>query len=145
MVQTLGTSAKPARIVECELKWVGDLRFAGRSGDAAIVLDSAGMCGPSPMQALAFALAGCMGIDVVHFLERSRVPATAVNVSTKGRRAPGDPGRFVAIDMHFTIEGAASDEQVERAIRLSSEKYCSVWHSLNPDVTFQTSFDVKRG
>jgi uncharacterized OsmC-like protein len=52
-----------------ELVWERDLVFGGRAGDATMILDSAGVAGPSPVQALAFALAGCMAMDVVHILK----------------------------------------------------------------------------
>jgi putative redox protein len=129
----------------CELTWAGDLRFTGRSGQAGIVLDSGGNAGPSPMQALAFALAGCMGMDVVHFLEKSRVPATAMRLALTGRRPAGNPGRFLAIELHVEIDGQASDEVVSRAIALSREKYCSVWNSMRQDVPFDVTFSVNRG
>jgi putative redox protein len=128
----------------CDLTWTGDLRFTARSGEATAIVDSAGAAGPSPMQALAFALAGCMGMDVVHFLERSRVPATAVRVALTGRRAAGHPGRFVAIDLHVDVNGPASDDVVSRAIALSREKYCSVWNSMRQDITLDISFKVHR-
>ena len=97
------------------------------------------------MQALAFALAGCMGMDVVHFLEKSRVAATAVRLSLTGKRAAGHPGRFVAIDLHFVIDGQASDEVVTRAIALSRDKYCSVWNSMRQDIPLEVTFTVNRG
>jgi uncharacterized OsmC-like protein len=58
---------KPATSVE--LVWEHELVFGGRSADATMILDSAGVAGPSPVQALAFALAGCMAMDVVHILK----------------------------------------------------------------------------
>ena len=55
-----------------ELVWRRDLVFEGSSADATMTLDSDGVAGPSPMQTLAFALAGCMGMDVVHIIRRGR-------------------------------------------------------------------------
>ena len=59
-------------------------------------------------------------------------------------RSPEHPRRLVAVDLHADIHGAASDEVVERGIRLSREKYCSVWASLRTDITFTTRFTVHR-
>src|SRR5689334_4934631 len=56
------------------LTWTGDLTFQGRAGEVGLVLDSHGKAGVSPMQTLAFALAGCMGMDLVHILTKSRTP-----------------------------------------------------------------------
>ena len=64
------TPPKPPTVLE--LVWEHDLVFGGRSGDICLTLDSASVSGPSPMQALGFALAGCMAMDVVHVLKKGR-------------------------------------------------------------------------
>ncbi len=70
-----------------ELMWEHDLVLTGRSGDASIVLDSAGLAGPSPVQALAFALAGCMGMDVVHILRKGRLDLRGLKIALTAERA----------------------------------------------------------
>jgi putative redox protein len=139
-------SSPPARPpVVTELLWAGDLRFTARAGDVEVVVDSEGQAGPSPMQTLLIAFAGCMGMDVVHFLKKSRVPASAVRLSAAGRRASGHPGRFVAIDLHVDLDSAATDDQVARAIELSRQTYCSVWNSMGQDIALNVTFKVNRG
>lgn len=135
--------AKPP--LTAELVWAGDLRFTTRVGDITFVLDSDGRDGPSPMQALAGAVAGCMAMDLVHFLDRSRVPASALRVSLTGERAPDHPRRFVAIQLHFDLDGTAADDVVARGLQLSREKYCSVWNSMRQDIELHTTFTVNRG
>ena len=125
-----------------ELVWERDLVFGGRSGDATIVLDSAGVAGPSPVQALAFALAGCMGMDVVHILRKGRHELRGLRIVLTAERAPDDPHRITAVAIEFTVTGAVPREQIQRAIDLSHEKYCSVWHSMRQDITFATTFSV---
>lgn len=137
-----GAAARPP--LPAELVWAGDLRFTGRSRDASLALDSDGQAGPSPMQALIMALGGCMGMDIVHFLKKSRVPADAVRLSLAGHRADGHPSRFTAIDLHVEVEGAATDEQVARAIELSRSTYCSVWNSMRQDIALNVTFTVHR-
>jgi len=129
--------------VEVELAWEGDLRFRGRAGPAAVVVDSDGSAGPSPVQALALALAGCMSVDVVHILERGRQPLRGLRARLRGERAPEDPHRLVRVDLRFHVTGEVAPDKVERAIALSREKYCSVWHSLRQDIEFPTSFEVR--
>jgi putative redox protein len=129
----------PTRI---ELVWKHDLIFEGRSGDASITLDSAGHAGPSPVQALAFALAGCMGMDVVHVLKKGRHDLRGLDISLLAERAPENPHRVVAVDIGFAVTGSVPDAQVRRAIELSHEKYCSVWHSLRQDIPLTTHFTV---
>jgi putative redox protein len=129
--------------VEVELTWDGDLRFRGRAGQAPVVVDSAGSAGPSPVQALALALAGCMSVDVVHILERGRQPLRGLRAHLQAERSPEDPHRLVRVDLRFDVTGEVAPDKVERAIALSREKYCSVWHSLRQDIDFRTAFEVR--
>jgi putative redox protein len=128
--------------VTVDLEWQGELRFSGRSGAAQLVLDSAGQAGPSPVQALALSLAGCMAIDVVHILQKGRLALKGLKAHLVAERANEDPRRLRRVSLHFTVVGEVPGERVERALSLSRERYCSVWHSLRPDIDFKTSFEV---
>jgi len=125
-----------------DLVWTRDLILEGRSGDASIVLDSAGKAGPSPVQALACALAGCMAMDVVHILTKGRHPLRGLKISLAAERAQEDPHRVTAVTIDFAVTGAVPKDQIQRAIDLSHEKYCSVWHSMRQDITFAARFSV---
>jgi putative redox protein len=125
-----------------ELVWERDLILAGHSGDASIVLDSAGKAGPSPVQALAAALAGCMGMDVVHILRKGRYELRGLKVALAAERAQENPHRITSVDVEFTVTGDIPKDQIERAIALSHEKYCSVWHSMRQDIPIHTRFTV---
>jgi putative redox protein len=128
-----------------ELIWEHDLVLSGRSADATIVLDSAGQAGPSPVQALAFALAGCMGMDVVHILRKGRLDLRGLKISMTAERAQEDPHRITSVTIDFTVTGDVPKDQIQRAITLSHEKYCSVWHSMRQDIPFTTTFSVGSG
>jgi putative redox protein len=132
--------AKPP--VAAELIWSGDLRFGATSGEAAIVTDGDNAAGPSPVQLLAIALAGCMSIDIVDILRKGRHPLTAFRASITGTRAPDPPKRLLTAALHFHIHGDVPSAAIERAIALSHDKYCSVWHSLRQDIELTTAFDV---
>jgi putative redox protein len=138
------SDAEPRPPMTVELTWDGDLRFSARGRETTVLFDSAGRMGPSPVEALVESLGACMGMDLVHFLERSRVPAEKVKVTLVAQRAPDHPRRLVAVELQADIHGAASDEQVSRALDLSKEKYCSVWASLREDIAFTTRFTVHR-
>ena len=97
-----------------------------------MMLDSAGVAGPSPVQALGFALAGCMATDVAHILAKGR----GLRAHLIADRSQEDPHRFVRVTLHITVEGDVPADTVERAIALSREKYCSVWHSMRNDIAF---------
>lgn len=136
---------EPKPPLTLDLTWKGDLIFAGRSGDTSIVMDSRSTAGPSPMQALAFGLAGCMAIDVVNILLKGRHPLEALSATLTGTRAPEPPTRFLSIELRLRISGPVPAEAVERAIQLSREKYCSVWNSLRQDIDFRISFENVAG
>jgi putative redox protein len=133
-------SAKPT--VDLQLVWERELVFSGTSGSIGMTLDSAASEGPSPMQALAFGLAGCMAMDVVHILQKGRHDLRGLRAELSGARAPETPHRFTAITLHYTVNGDIAVDVVARAIELSREKYCSVWHSLRTDIDFRITHTV---
>jgi putative redox protein len=130
---------------EVELIWEHDLVFSGTSGGAIMTLDSASLAGPSPMQAVAFGLAGCMAMDLVHILKKGRHQLRGLRADLTGARAADEPRRFTAIALHYTVTGDIPPEPIQRAIDLSREKYCSVWHSLRQDIPLEISFAVSTG
>ena len=134
--------SKPPTVVD--LTWERDLVFSGEAGGVAMTLDSESLAGPSPMQAVAFGLAGCMAMDLVVILTKGRHDLGGVRAHLTGTRAPEEPRRFTAIALHYTITGDVPDEAVQRAVDLSRNKYCSVWHSLRQDVPLDITFDVRR-
>jgi putative redox protein len=125
-----------------ELTWDRELIFHGLSAGAAMTLDSAGDAGPSPVQTLAFALAACMGMDVVYILRKGRFDLRGLKISLAADRAQEDPHRIVAVTIDVAVTGDVPASQVERAIALSHEKYCSVWHSMRQDIAFTSRFTV---
>jgi putative redox protein len=126
-----------------ELTWEGELRFAGRCGEVQLSLDAAQRTGPTPVQALAFSLAGCMAIDVANILSRGRQPLRGLRAQFRGERSATSPKRFTAITLHFVVEGEVSSHRVERALELSRNTYCSVWQSMRQDIEFITTFEIR--
>lgn len=111
----------------------------GESGPSTL-LDGKSVKGPGPMESLLLALAGCMAIDVQVILERSRVPMTGLEAEVVGERATAHPKRYTRIRMVYRVEGPGEEHQakLERAVTLSRETFCSVLHSLHPDIEFVT-------
>ena len=141
----MAESSPPKPPTVLELVWEHDLVFGGRSGDITMTLDSAAGSGSSPMQALGFALAGCMAMDLVHILKKGRHDLRGLRVDLKGERTQTEPRRFTRIELRYTITGNVPAEPIERAIQLSREKYCSVWHSMRQDIALDVSFSVSDG
>jgi len=122
------------------LEWSGeDLVFHGGPKEGVrITVDSDGAQGQTPTQLLLMSLAGCMAIDVLMILEKSRVPVESLEVEAIGERAETVPKRFVAITLVYRLSGPSEEDQakLDRAIELSRDKYCSVMHTLDPDIDF---------
>jgi len=134
---------KPAATVE--LVWEHDLVFGGQSKGVTMTLDGDSAAGPSPVQALGFAIAGCMAMDVVHMLRKGRYDLRGMKVELVAERAQENPHRFTAVTLTYQITGNVPKEPVQRAIDLSRDKYCSVWHSLREDIPLTVTFTVAPG
>jgi len=128
--------SKPA--VQVELVWTGKLQFGASTVSSALVVDGDSVAGPSPVQLLATALLGCM-VDILH---KGRHALTGFHAALAGERMPDPPRRLTRVTLRFTIHGNVPAGAVDRAITLSREKYCSVWHSLRQDIELATAFDI---
>ena len=133
------SEGKPPVVVN--LSWESGLKFVACDAAQEWVIDGRAESGPTPMQALASGVAGCMAIDLVHILTKGRFTVRSLDAELTGTRADSEPRRFLAIDLRFTIDTDAPSAQIERAIALSRDKYCSVWQSLREDIAFTTSFN----
>ncbi len=118
------------------LRWLHDMAFEGVApGKAAVTIDAGGTAGPAPMEALLLALAGCTAGDVVSILAKMRFPVRSMSVEVAGERRAEHPKRYTAIVLTYRIAApGAPEERVRHAIDLSLERYCSVTHSLAPDI-----------
>ncbi len=129
------------------LDWVGaGLRFRGRGTlpeTPAVELDGDGATGPSPMLALLLAAAGCSGADVVAILSKMKVRLEACAVDVSGVRQERHPKKYVSLKFVFHLSGHGLDRaKAERAVGLSLQKYCSVVHSLAPDITIEHEIEL---
>lgn len=138
-----GAAAAPGPRVALELSWQAGTRLVARSGGLEQALDWDGREAFSPVQALALALAGCMASDVVTILQKGRLPVRGLRAVLSGERAAAEPRRLLSVDLRFEVVGEIPPDRVDRAIALSREKYCSVWHSMRQDIAFSTSFEVR--
>ena len=132
--------AKPP--VVADLVWTDALRFDATSARVTTVIDGDSAAGPSPVQMLVLGLAGCMSADLVDIVRKGRHPLTGLSAHIVAERAQEPPTRVVSAQLHFHIRGNVPAPAVERAIALSRDKYCSVWHSFRQDIELTTSFDI---
>nr|WP_317200063.1 OsmC family protein [uncultured Psychrobacter sp.] len=107
--------------------WQDNKAFMGVSPSGHNVqIDADKEKGASPMELILLGLGGCASYDVVAILQKSRQDVSDVRCELTAQRAQTVPAVYTAIHMHFVVTGKdVSDKQIERAIRLSSDKYCS--------------------
>lgn len=125
-----------------DLTWLGELRFDTTARHSALRLDASGQTGPSPTDALAAAIGGCMAMDVVSILAKGRHPLRGLKAHLVADRAADHPKRFLAVALRFVVEGAVPPAAIERALQLSRDKYCPVWNSLRLDVPLTVTYDL---
>lgn len=127
------------------IAWEGDMRFRARTEDGhEIPFDGTRERGTSPTEALLAALAACMGIDVVDILRKGRQDVDRCDVEVMGERRMDPPRQFTSIRLEFRVAGRAlSRPRVERAIELSRSTYCSVLHTLAPDIELDVSLAIE--
>ncbi len=116
-----------------EARWASDMRFEGTNEDGLRVVmdahpDHGGTGGgPTPMESLLLALAGCTGMDMIPMLRKMRAPVERFVIEVTGERAHEHPKVLTAIHLRYLAAGRGlRAEQVEKAAALSQEKYCSV-------------------
>ncbi len=136
--------------MKTRVKWVQDMMFVGETGSGhAVVMDGAPdiggrNLGPRPMEMLLVGLGGCAAIDVVLILKRGREAISDCEVEIEAERATTDPKVFTQIKMHFIVTGTKLDaNKVERAIKLSAEKYCSATAMLGAVATITHDFAIR--
>jgi putative redox protein len=126
----------------------GEMLFRTKVDGAQEILFDAGdpdaRTGPSPMQGVLAAAMACTAADVVSILRKKRVPFTSLEVDAEAERAEDPPRVFTTITMRFRVRGTGIREaDVQRAIELSSEKYCSVEAMLrNGAVAFVNTHEI---
>jgi putative redox protein len=136
--------------MKVRIKWVEDVSFVGESETGhAVVLDGAPEnggrnIGMRPMEMLLIGMGACTAFDVVTILKKSRQPIVDCIAEIEAERADEIPKVFTKIHVHFVITGDNLNEaQVERAVKLSAEKYCSASIMLSKSVEITHDFEIK--
>ena len=124
------------------LEWKGEFRFEGKADEVRTSIDGDGQAGPSPVNLLLESVGACTAIDVVDILQKGRQEIRAMKVEVGAERRSETPRAVTALLMKFRIEGDVTEARAQRAVDLSLEKYCSVFHSLRMDVSVDTEIEV---
>lgn len=125
------------------LTWEKDLVFTARIRGYSFEYDPKAQEGCFPTDTFLMSVAGCLGIDVVMFLQKMRAEISEFEIETSGERNPVPPQYFKSIKIVIHISGKGiTPKKMDRAISLSQEKYCSVYHSLRKDMDFNVSYKI---
>lgn len=135
--------------VSARLRWIDELKFDVEVAEGrGIELDSADKMGRAftPMELFLVALAGCTVMDVQWILSRETQKVDRLEISVRGKRREEDPRYYERIDLDYIVGGQDINKSaVERAIRLSQEKYCSVRAMLKDTVKLKISYVITNG
>ena len=135
--------------MEATIRWAGGAAFVGTSASGHKVIidgppEGGGRdLGPRPMETILLGMGACTGYDVISILKKARQDIEDCIVELRAERAQGIPSVFTAIHVHFKVIGRQlSENQVERAIKLSAEKYCSASIMLGKTAEITHSFEI---
>ena len=136
--------------MKARIKWIENVCFMGESETGhAVVLDGAPDAGGRnlgmrPMEMLLISMGACTSFDVVTILKKARQPITDCVAEIKAERADEIPKVFTKIHVHFVVTGKELNPvQVERAVKLSAEKYCSASIMLGKSAEVTHDFEIK--
>ncbi len=136
-----------AEAMKVRVKWIEGVNFQGEAGSGhAIAIDGAPEAGgrnlgARPMELLLLGAASCTAFDVVTILRKARQPIADCSVEAEAQRAATDPRVFTKIHLRYVVAGRGLDaRQVERAVKLSKEKYCSA--TLMLAKTAEITYDI---
>ena len=136
--------------MKCNVKWIdGGMSFLAETGsNHSIVMDGPPEAGgrnlaPRPMELLLAGTGGCTAFDVVTILKKGRHAIRGCEVSLEAERADNEPKVFTKIHFHFRVSGKnLKPEIVERAIKLSKDKYCSASIMLGETAKLTHDFEI---
>ena len=136
--------------MKVRIKWIEDVAFMGESETGhAVVMDGAPEnggrnIGMRPMEMLLIGMGGCTSFDVLTILNKSRQAVVDCVAEVSAERADEIPKVFTKIHVHFVITGNdLNEKQVERAVSLSAEKYCSASIMLSKSVEITHGYEIR--
>ena len=140
-----GYKGKINPINRATLTWDKDLLFLGRTPRGfELDFDAEAQWGCIPTESLLLSVAGCLAIDVVSFVTKMKAKITKFKIDIAGERNPTPPQYYTRIDMTLHIAGEdITPKKLDRAISLSQEKYCSVYHSLREDLKVNITYHIE--
>jgi putative redox protein len=133
---------KVSQVNKATLTWDKDLIFIGRTNRGyELEFDAQQQWGCAPTESLLLSVAGCMGIDMVSFLKKMKCDIKSYKMDIMGERNPTPPQYYTSMEMIISVTGSGlTAKKMERAVSLSHDKYCSVYHSLRKDMKVKVDY-----
>ena len=135
--------------MDINVSWAGEALFVGETASGHKILmdgppEGGGHdLGPRPMEMLLLGTGSCSSYDVISILKKSRQDVNACEVEISSTRADTEPKVFTDINIHFKVTGKdLKEKQVERAVSLSAEKYCSASIMLGAIAKITHTFEI---
>ena len=135
--------------MQVTIKWVDGMMFVGETGSGhAVVIDGppdhgGRNMGVRPLEMILLGVGSCSSVDVVQILQKGRNAVTACVTEVTAERVDAIPSVFSRIHLHFIVSGhGLKMSAVERAVKLSAEKYCSASIMLSKAVEITHDFEV---
>ena len=135
--------------MKARVKWLDHMSFIGESESGhSVVMDGAPEVGgrnlaARPMEMVLLGMGGCTAFDVVMILQRARQPITDCIIELSAERSEEVPKVFTKIHAHYIVKGKGlSEKQVEKAVSLSAEKYCSVSIMLGKSAEITHDYEI---
>ena len=136
--------------MKARIKWLEAMTLVGAADSGhAVVMDGPPELGGHnlglrPMEMLLLGMGGCTAIDILNILRKARQSVSDCTLELEADRAPADPKVFTRIHVHYLVTGKKLNaSQVERAVKLSAEKYCSASIMLGKTADITHSFEVR--
>jgi len=136
-------------MTEARVTLISDMQFEGSASSGhRLVMDADDVSGGHnkgfrPMELLLVGFGGCTGMDVISILHKKRQNVTGLEMNVKGEKTEDYPKIYKQIHIEYVVTGKAVEkEAVERAIKLSLDKYCSVGATLSKAGTITHSYRI---
>jgi putative redox protein len=136
-------------MVEAKVRLVKDMHFSGRATSGHMLnmdaddISGGHNAGFRPMELLLVGFGGCSGMDVISILRKKRQPVAGLEINVKGEKTDDYPKVYKEVHIEYVVKGKGIEkEAVERAIKLSLDKYCSVGATLAKAGTITHSYRI---
>ncbi len=135
--------------MDSKITYVEGMQFIGTASSGhAIVMDADHKVGGKdtglrPSELVLIGLGGCTGMDVISILRKKRQDVTGFEILVRGEKTQEHPKKFETMTVEYIVKGKnLSEEAVKRAVELSTNKYCSVKHSLDRSIKMDYKYKI---